>query len=80
MIRILYVIVQLEVFVAVGVCRIEARLAYNVGLRNFSLEVEGKFSINLIQRLTFTGRSSNARCRIADFWVRFLTDCKAYIW
>ena len=46
-------------------------LSRRVGLGNSSLEFEGKFSTNLIQRLTFTRQSSNARCLIADFWSVF---------
>ena len=46
-------------------------LSRRVGLGNSSLEVEGKLSTNLIQRLTFTRQSSNAICLIADFWSVF---------
>jgi len=33
--QILYIIVQFEVFVAVGVCRIEVRFAYNPNIPSF---------------------------------------------
>jgi hypothetical protein len=42
-----------------------------------TVEIEGEFRINLIQWLTFTGQSSNARCLIADFWSVFCKFSKS---